>query len=120
MWSKITDLVAKTSLYGVRISGNVAQGSPRDAAFLDADEVDGFVRMIDRMRATAFATTPDNYTDLAYRTRGGISLGAVYANRRWTAALRLDRFDPRTAINLDANDIDSLRSLLVKAKESIQ
>jgi hypothetical protein len=57
--------------------------------------------------------------DLAYRTRGGLSIGAIYANRRWAAALRLDRFDPKTAISLDATDLENLRVLLVKAKESL-
>lgn len=116
---KVTDVLGKNSLYGVRISGNVAQGAPRDAAFLDADEVDGFVKVIDLMKAIAFSTTPDNFTDLAYRTRGGLSIGAIYANRRWSAAMRLDRFDPKTAISLDATDFETLRALLVKAKESL-
>ncbi|HEY2846782.1 MAG TPA: hypothetical protein VGI80_03130, partial [Pyrinomonadaceae bacterium] len=104
---KVTDLsLTKASIFGVRISGNVAQGASRDSAFIDANEIDEFVKMIDLMRTTAFSTTPDNFTDLVYRSRGGISLGAIYANKRWSAAVRLDRFDPKTAVNVDATDID--------------
>jgi hypothetical protein len=117
---KVTDLMAKNSLFGVRISGNVGTGAVRDIAFLDADEIDHLIRAIDLLKSSAFSTTPDNFTDLVYRTRGGIAIGALYANKKWNAYLRLDRYDPQTSISIDQNDIETLRSLLLKARESIR
>ena len=117
---KESDLLAKNSMHGVRISGNVGQGATRETAFIDADEMDGLLKAIDVLRTSAFSTTPENFTDIVYRTRGGLAIGAVYANRRWTAYLTLDRSDPRTSIGVEASDIDSLRGLLAKARDGMK
>jgi hypothetical protein len=117
---KVTDLMDKRSVQGVRISANVGAGSTRDSAFIDADEIDSLIRSIALMKSSAFSTTPDNFTDLAYRTRGGLALGALYANKRWNIYLRLDRFDPKSSVNIDQNDLETLRDLLTQAKERIK
>jgi len=114
---KATDLIAKTSIYGARVSRSVPQGPTRDAVFLDADEIDALMRAIEVLKASAFSTTPDNFTDLVYRTRGGFAIGAVYADRKWIGYLRLDRFDPRTSVTIEASDIESLHGLLAQVKE---
>jgi len=117
---RVTDLIAKTSIQGIRISANVGAGASREAAFLDADEIDTFIRAIVLMKSAGFSTTPDNFTDLAYRTRGGLALGAFYANKRWNIYIRTDRYDPKTSVNIDQNEIESLRDLLSQAKERIR
>lgn len=117
---KVTDLMAKVTAQGVRISGATGPDPSRDAAFVDADEIDMFIRAIRLMKTVAFSTTPDSFTDVAYRTRGGIAIGAFYANKRWNPYLRLDRYDPRTSVNIDQNEFESLRDLLTQAKERIK
>ena len=117
---RVSDLIGKTSVQGVRISANVGANAGRDTVFLDADELDTFLKATALMRTAAFSTTPDSFTDVTYRTRGGITIGAVYANTRWNPYMRLDRFDAKSALNVDQNEIESLRDLIAQAKERIK
>jgi hypothetical protein len=119
---KASDLINKASFYGVRLSRNAPTGALREenTAFVDAEEIDRLTKAIDLIKTSAFTTAPDNFTDLAYRTRGGFAIGALYANRKWSAFLRLDRYEPKTAVYLDESQLDTLRAYLVKAKESIR
>jgi len=116
---RASDLLEKSSMTGVRLSRFIPTGSREEnTVFIDADEVGPLMRAIDVMKGTAFASSPDNFTDLVYRTRGGFTLGALYANRRWTGFIRLDRFDPRTALYLEESDFETLKTLLAKAREA--
>ena len=117
---KVTDLVSKQSIQGVRISANVGAGAARESAFLDSEELSNLISAIVLMKASISTTVPDTFTDLAFRSRGGIEVGAFYANRRWNIYVRIDRFDPKTSVNLDQNELDSLRDLLTQAKERIK
>ena len=118
---KASDLMEKSSMTGIRISRFAPNGSREEnTVFIDADEVGPLLHAIDVIKATAFATTPENFTDLVYRTRGGMALGALYANRRWIGFLRMDRFDPRNAMSIEESDFESLKTLLTKAREVIR
>ncbi|MFL6374586.1 MAG: hypothetical protein ACJ73D_07980 [Pyrinomonadaceae bacterium] len=72
------------------------------------------------MKTAAFSTTPDNFTDITYHTRGGLAIGAVYAAKKWNPYLRLDRYDPRTSLNIDQNEVETLRDLISQARERIK
>jgi len=117
---KVSDLIGKTSIQGVRISANAGASAARDTVFLDADELDTFLKATALMKAAAFSTTPDSFTDVTYRSRGGITIGAVYANKRWNPYLRLDRFDQKTSLSVDQSEIESLRDLIAHVKERMK
>jgi len=119
---RITDLVAKSTESGVRFeySSGLAYSRDTKIAVLDADELDGLIKTIELLKASVFGSTRDAYTEVVFRSRSGFQAGAYYSDKRWTAYLKLERYDSLSQVTMRTEDFDLVLALLQKAKEQIK
>jgi hypothetical protein len=113
----ITDLVANTKIAGVRMEYEASSslGNDTKTAFLDADEVDGLVKSVNLLKSNVLITTPDNYTEVIFGSRGGFEAGAYFSSGKWTTFLKLERYDSRSSVYMKPEDFDQLLELLKQA-----
>ncbi|HRI02988.1 MAG TPA: hypothetical protein PLL77_04520 [Pyrinomonadaceae bacterium] len=118
---KVTDLVSKTNISGVRFEYTVrSQYSSDDkVAVLDSDEVDGLIKTIDMLKATVFPSTRDSYTEVEYRSRSGFEAGGYYSDKKWTAFLKLEKYDSKSMVIMRTEDLDALVAILQLGKEKM-
>ncbi|HKP36410.1 MAG TPA: hypothetical protein VJT71_06095 [Pyrinomonadaceae bacterium] len=117
----ITDLVTNARVAGVRMEYEAYSsiGSDTKIAFLDADEVDGLIKSISLLKSKVLNTTPDNYTEVVFGSRGGFEAGAYFANGKWSTFLKLERYDSRSSVSMKPEDFDHLLELLQQAKQKL-
>lgn len=118
----LTDLVVGTKISGLRIEADVyaSYGSSTKTAVLDADEIDGLIKSIMLMQSDVFPTTKDVYTEIKYQSRGGFEAGAYYADKKWTAFLKLEKYDSHSMVDMKPESFGELLTVLQKAKEKLK
>lgn len=121
----VTDLIANSVLSGVRFEYSVAEMFPSNrkttkTAVLDADEVDGLISSINFLRTNVFNTTKEDYTEVIYSSRGGFSAGAYFSGKKWTAFLKLEKFDAESFVFIQPKDFDRVLELVQLAKEKLK
>lgn len=119
---KVMDLVSKTNISGLRFEYTVRSSYSTDdkIAVLDSDEVDGLIKTIDMLKATVFPSTRDSYTEVEYRSRGGFEAGAYYSDKKWTAFLKLEKYDSKSIVTMRTEDLDALLIVLQLGKEKMK
>jgi hypothetical protein len=115
---RLTDLLSKTTISGVRFEYEVKSSYSTDTkiAVLDADEVDGLIKSIEALQTTIFPTTPDTYTEITYRSRGGFEAGAYFADAKWKTYLKLEKYDSKSIVFMRIEDLTELLAILKQAK----
>lgn len=116
----LTDLLTNTKISGIRletesISGYVAA----KIAFLDKDEVDALLKSINAIKTKVINTTPTDYTEVVFTSRGGFSFGAFYRDSKWMIFLKFDRFRSDSSVYFPANELDGIDNLLQQAKQKL-
>jgi hypothetical protein len=119
---RVTDLVSKSSVSGVRFETTVRSSYSSDAkiAVLDADEVDAVIKTIDVLKASIFPTTRESYTEVEYRSRGGFEAGAYFSDAKWSAFVKLEKYDSKSIVFMKPEDLDALLALLHTAKTKLK
>ena len=113
-----TDLISNTKQSALKFEYEVASTYSTDtkAATLDPDEVDGLMKSIKLMQEKVFPTTPTNYTEIYYRSRGGFEGGCFTSKGTWSTYLKLEKFDGKSYVWLNIEDLSTLYSYLEQAK----
>lgn len=113
-----TDLISSESVSALRFEYEVAGSYSSDTkiASLDADEIDGLIKSIKMMQEKVFTSTPTNYTEVTYKSRGGFEAGCYWSKGDWSTYLKLEKYDGKSYIFLKKDDFPELLSLLEKAK----
>lgn len=116
----LTDLLTNSKISGVRFSYDTGERySTEKTAFLDADEIDGLIKSIDYIKTKALPATPESYTEIVYSSRSGFTAGCYYSDSKWTAFMKLERFDTKSFVSLDIVALDQLAGLLKDAKTKL-
>lgn len=117
---KITDLVANTSITGIKLQTTVykSYGSDTKACFLDSDEIDGLLKSGNMLLGT-LSGPADNYTEYIFSSRDGFQAGAYQAKREWKYFLQMDRYDSGSSVWLEKEDFQKLLDLLTQAKAKL-
>lgn len=112
------DLISSETVSAVRFEYEVATSYSTDTkiASLDADEIDGLIKSIKLMQEKVFLSTPTNYTEVTYKSRGGFEAGCYWSKGDWATYLKLEKFDSKSYVFLKKDDFPILLSLLEKAK----
>jgi hypothetical protein len=115
----LTDLGSGLKISGIRFSFEVTSSYTSDEkiAFLDFDEVDGLIKSISLLKSKVFTSTPTNYTEVMYSSRSGDQAGAFWSDNKWTAYMRLEKYDSKSFLSLEPADFDGLLTILTRAKE---
>ncbi len=117
----LTDLISNAKVSGVRFEKETATRYSTDTktAFLDQDEIDGLLKSINLIKTKVLPTTPESYTEVVFSSRSGFSAGCYYDKGKWTAFIKLERFDKDSYVYMQAEDFDALANLLQQAKSKM-
>jgi hypothetical protein len=117
-----TDLISNETVSAVRFEYEVAStyGSDTKIASLDGDEIDGLIKSIKLIQEKVFASTPTNYTEVTYKSRGGFEAGCYWSKNDWVTYLKLEKFDGKSYVFLKKEDFATMLSLLEKAKSMLK
>lgn len=115
-----TDLISHEKRSAVRFEYEYVSSYSTDTkiSVLDSDEIDALIKSILLMQNDIMVTTPANYTEAAYKSRGGFECGC-YSNSgkgTWSSFLKLEKYDSKSFVPLSADDLNTLIQLLEKAK----
>lgn len=118
---RYTDLISSESVSSVRFELEVASSYSKDTkiAALDSDEIDGLIKSIITMKDKVFPSTPENYTEVSFRSRGGFEAGCFWSKGDWSTYLKLDRYDSKSYVFLKRDNFPELLTLLDKAKSML-
>jgi hypothetical protein len=113
-----TDLISNTKKSALKFEIDVVSSYSTDTkiAVLDVDEIDGLMKSIKLMQDKVMVTVPSNYTEVYYRSRGGFEGGCFVSKGAWSSYLKLEKFDGKSYVWLEAGDLNTLYELLVQAK----
>lgn len=113
-----TDLISNESVSALRFEYEVAGSYSSDTkiASLDADEIDGLIKSIKMMQENVFKSSPTNYTEVTYKSRGGFEAGCYWSKGDWATYLKLEKYDGKSYVFLKKDDFPELLTLLEKAK----
>lgn len=116
------DLISNETVSSVRFEYEVASSYSMDTkiASLDTDEIDGLIKSIKLMQEKVFVSTPTNYTEVTYKSRGGFEAGCYWSKGDWATYLKLEKFDSKSYVFLKKDDFPTLLSLLEKAKTMLK
>ncbi len=116
-----TDLISNTKTSALKFEVDVATTYSTDTkvAILDVDEIDGLMKSIKLMQDKVMLTIPTTYTEVYYRSRGGFEGGCFTSKGAWSCYLKLEKFDGKSYVWLDSEDLTSLYLLLEQAKSKM-
>ena len=113
-----TDLISNSKTNALKFEMDVVTSYSTDTkvAVLDVDEIDGLMKSIKLMQEKVMITVPTNYTEVYYRSRGGFEAGCFTSKGAWSCYLKLEKFDGKSYVWLEASDLTTLYGLLEQAK----
>jgi hypothetical protein len=116
------DLISSETASAVRLQYEIPSSYSTDIkiASLDADEIDGLIKSIKLMQEKVFVSTPTNYTEFTYKSRGNFEAGCYWKKGDWEAYLKLDKFDGLSYVLLKKDDFPTLVNLLEKAQTMLK
>lgn len=116
-----TDLISNTKQSALKFEYEVISSYSSDtkSAVLDPDEVDGLMKSIKIMQEKVIPTTPTNYTEVNYKSRGGFEAGCFSSKDSWSTYLKLEKYDSKSYVWLKIEDLETLYTYLQQAKEKL-
>ena len=81
-------------------------------AVLDVDEVSALQTSIKFITDKIFPTAAQNYTEVAFKSRGGFEAGCYSKEDSWKTYLQLDKYDSKSDVFLGKDDFPILSGLL--------
>ena len=117
-----TDLISNETISSVRFEMETASSYSSDTkiATLDSDEVKGLINSIKMMQENVFFSTPNNYTEVSYKSRGGFEAGCYWSKDDWKPYLKLEKFDGKSYVFMEQKDFPKLSSLLQEAQNKME
>lgn len=115
------DMISGETVSSMRLEYAVVGKYSTDTkiAILDADEIDGLIASIKMMQEKVFTTTPENYTEVTFQSRGGFEAGCYSSKGDWKTYLKLEKYDGKSYVFLKKEDFPELLSLLDKVKSNL-
>ena len=117
----LNNLINQESISGIRFSKThkSSYSSDEKVAFLDPDEIDGLIKSINILKYKIFNSNPNNYSEVSFKSRGGVDAGCYYSKGKWETYLKLEKYDSDSYAFLNQNDFSTLLSILVKAQSKL-
>jgi hypothetical protein len=117
-----TDLISNTKTKALKLSYDVVSSYSTDTktAVLDTDEIDGLMKSIKLMQDKVMLTVPTDYTEVSFKSRGGFEAGCFVSKGAWSSYLKLEKFDGKSYVWIDKDDLTTFYDLLAQAKLKMQ
>lgn len=114
----ITDILSNVTINGVKLETEISKsyGSVSKSAFLDADEIDAFIKSSKHL-TESIGTPGDYYTEFQFTSRDGFQAGC-YSDKKdgWKYFLKLVKYDNDSYVFLTNEDFQKLIDLVEKCK----
>jgi hypothetical protein len=113
----VKDLISGETFSGVRLEVPTAYSDK--TTLLDSDELTGLLNSLNLIKDKVLTTTPDLYTEVVYRSRGGFQAGCFNSKKEWSLFLKIDQYDDKSYIWCKSDDLDKVISILSEAKAKL-
>jgi len=114
---KVTDLLSGESFSGVKLEVPGTYGDK--STLLDSDELSGLLNSLNLIKDKILNTTPEIYTEIVYKSRGGFQAGCFRSKTEWSLFLKIDQYDDKSYVWCKPEDLDKLISILSNAKAKL-
>jgi len=113
-----TDLITNSKQSALKFEFDVATSYSTDTkvAVLDTDEIDGLMKSIKILQDKVIVNVPPNYTEVYYRSRSGFEAGCFVSKGSWSCYIKLEKYDGKSYVWLDKEDLPTLFTFLEQAK----
>jgi hypothetical protein len=113
-----TDLITNSKEKALKLSYDVASSYSTDTktAILDTDEIEGLMKSIKLMTESVMLTIPTDYTEVSFKSRGGFEAGCFLSKGAWSCYLKLEKFDGKSYVWIDQEDLLIFYDLLSQSK----
>ncbi|WP_192822788.1 hypothetical protein [Rufibacter sp. LB8] len=119
----LKDLINAAKTSAVRFSAVTGSGYSAGTKLgsVDADELDGLIKSIKLIQSSLLTSTPANYTEVSFTSRGGFEAGCYYSQdkKKWSAYLKLSRFDSNSMVFMSPEELVQVLTLLEQAKAKL-
>jgi hypothetical protein len=117
-----TDLISNAKQKALKLSYDVVSSYSTDTktAVLDTDEIDGLMKSIKLMQEKVMLTVPTEYTEVSFKSRGGFEAGCFVSKGAWSSYLKLEKYDGKSYVWIDKDDLTTFYDLLSQAKVKMQ
>ena len=126
----VTDLKSGATTGGLRIKAfyvyTFANSTKTEEyiAYLDPDEITSCVQFLKKMSDEYMNSTPEQYTELVYKTSDGFSIGGFYdpkdKNPIWKVFIKTKNYTDRSFVSIDKDDIPVIIEDFENACKSIK
>ncbi len=114
-----SDLISKTSIKAVRLEYNYPGDANTKIGLIDVDEVDGALKSIKILKDEIFSKKEENYTEVAFTSRSGFSIGAYYSNGIWEPYMEIHKNSYHSMVTINMDDFNKLYDMLLQAKAKL-
>jgi len=108
---KLTDVLSGVTVSGIKLK---TSGHFEKTCFLDADEIEGFVKSGKYLLKSLKPS--DNYVEYQFTSRDGFQAGACQHKNEWSYFLKMEKSDNDSYIFLEQEDFEKLVAMVAKAK----
>lgn len=124
----ITDLTTNETIQGLRISTSTSNGSymTNYVAFLDKDEIDGFLKAIIYMSETVIKSDiPVNYVEYTFTSKSGFKAsvfngkGVFSSKQKWQSSFQLEEFLSNSAVMVPIDDLPKIKDAIIFAQAKL-
>lgn len=122
---KITDVTTQKIVMGLRITPIL--GSNIGVAFLDSDEIDGFLKSVDYMITSVVSEkAPANSVEYNFTSRSGFefstynSQGFFGGKKKWSVSTTLEPFILNSHISLSVEDLQQIKGAIQHTEAKIE
>lgn len=113
---KASALKIETSHYSSGLGLSEYTGS------LDPDELDACLKCLIHIKNNCIGTIPELYTEMIYRTRDGLSIGAFYSvtdnkKNQWVVFIQPESYTYKSLQSIKEGDLDKIINVIENSKE---
>jgi len=112
----ITNTGNQKLIKGIRLETSIQKsyGSSSKIAFLDSDEIEGFIKSANLLQELNEVNSND--TEYQYESRSGFQSGAFTSKDKWKYFLKLDKYDSDSYVFLERDNFQKLLDIISQYK----
>lgn len=114
----------KTLALKLQSSMYTSAGMMEYSGTLDSDELDACIQSLTYIKESCIGTVPELYTEMIYRTRDGVKIGAYYdvtnKKNQWTIFIQTSTMTYRSLNTIKEENLQKVIDLFIEAKNKMK
>ena len=119
----LTDILTGTKIGCLRMETKPFSSSNETyVGTLDFEELDAAIKSLSYIKETILPTTPDVYTEIAFKSKDGVQLGTYFneKTKKWVVFIYTKSYTSRSATYCDETELSEMIEIMKTAKNKIQ